>query len=521
MKEVQQVTKAICNKGFSGNASIMPRLNFGACGQESSPQSLTAYSLNRCVLCHWTLSNNSRMIKPFCFFLISLLFLTSSYGQSKHDRKLSKSLDELIPKRLKEIAPGCVVLIAKDNKVVYKKAFGMANTELNIPMQPNMLFRTGSMGKQYTAIGILQLVEQGKISLQDSIQKYIKNFPSKGYTITIENLLTNTSGIKDYLSEISNPSKQKETYTPKEGVDYIKDEPLNFKPGSEFRYSNSNYYLLGYIIEMVTGKTFENYLKENVLDPADLKNTFYIHPEKNIPDMPQGYSKFDGKIEKANLQEVTIMYSAGALISNADDIYKWHEALYNQQLVKKETLEKATTAFQFPEGTFSEYGYGWFIKNIDGSKTIEHSGSTDGFQSDEIYLPNENVFIVTLFNCYEADMDWQLLTNDIARLAIGKPLNDEVKLSESILKAYVGTYEVNLNNINHKLIVTFTDGRLSVEASNPDDRLPKVFLYAKSENEFYMKEAPLRFEFVKDSNNVLKIITYNNRGKDAEWTKTQ
>ncbi|MBS1997930.1 MAG: beta-lactamase family protein, partial [Cyanobacteria bacterium SZAS LIN-2] len=160
------------------------------------------------------------MIKSFCFFLISLLFLTSSYGQSKQDRKLSKSLDELIPKRLTEIAPGCVVLIAKDDKVVYKKAFGAANTELNIPMQPNMLFRTGSMGKQYTAVAVLQLVEEGKIGLQDSIQKYIKDFPSKGYTITIENLLTNTSGIKDYLSEISNAAKQKESYTPKDGVDY-------------------------------------------------------------------------------------------------------------------------------------------------------------------------------------------------------------------------------------------------------------------------------------------------------------
>lgn len=460
------------------------------------------------------------MIKSLCFFLISVLLLTSSFGQSKQDKKLSKSLDKLIPKRLTEIAPGCVVMIVKNDKVIYKKAFGAANIELNIPMQPNMFFRTGSMGKQYTAIAVLQLVEQGKIGLQDSIQKYIKDFPSKGYTITIENLLSNTSGIKDYLSEISNPSKEKKTYSPKDGVDYIKDAPLNFKPGTEYRYSNSNFYLLGYIIEMVTGVTFEKYLQENVLDKAGLKNTFYINPKINIPNMPQGYSKFDGKIEKANLQPIDIIYSAGGLVSNVDDIYKWHQALYNYQLVNKETLERATTPFKFPDGTFSEYGYGWFIKSLDGSKTIEHSGSTDGFQSDEIYLPNENVFVVSLFNCYEADMDWQLLTNDIAKVALGKPLNNEVKVKEDVLKSYVGTYEVNVNNVNHKLIVTFADGRLSIEASNPDDRLPKVFLYAKNENEFYMKEASLRFEFIKDTNNNFKIVTYNNRGKDAEWTKT-
>jgi len=135
-------------------------------------------------------------------------------------------------------------------------------------------------------------------------------------------------------------------------------------------------------------------------------------------------------------------------------------------------------------------------------------------------LPDENVFVVALYNCYEADMDWQVLTNDIARVALKKPLNTEVKVKEDVLKSYVGTYEVNANNVNHKLIVTFDDGRLSIEASNPDDRLPKVFLYAKSETEFYMKEAQLRFEFIKDSNNFFKIVTYNNRGKDAEWIKT-
>src|SRR5438270_14066614 len=125
------------------------------------------------------------MIKSLSLFLISLLLLTSSFGQSKQDKKLIKSLDELIPKRLREIAPGCVVMIVKNNKVIYRKAFGTANTELDIPMQTNMLFRTGSMGKQYTAIAVLQLVEQGKIGLQDSIQKYITDFPSKGHTITI------------------------------------------------------------------------------------------------------------------------------------------------------------------------------------------------------------------------------------------------------------------------------------------------------------------------------------------------
>ena len=460
------------------------------------------------------------MHKSLYLLLILVLLVAHSHGQNKEDKKLANNLDELIPKRLTDIAPGCVVLIVKKNQIIYRKAFGFANIEQQIPMQPNMLFRIGSLSKQYTAIAILQLVEQGRIQLNDSIQEYIKDFPAKGYTITIENLLTNTSGIKDYLSEISNPAKERDTYTPKQGVDYIKDEPLNFIPGSNYRYSSSNFYLLGYIIELVTGKSFESYLQENVLNKAGLKNTFYIHDGKNISGLAEGYSKFNNKIEKATLQETTILYSAGGLISNVDDIYKWHQALYNLQLVNKGTLEKATTAFKFPDRSLSQYGYGWFMKNIDGSKTIEHSGSTDGYQSDEIFLPDENVFVVALYNCYEASQEWQELTNDIARLALGKPLNNEVKVKTEILEGYVGTYEVNLNHVNHQLIVTIEDGRLFIEASNPDDKLPKVKLYAKSENEFYIKEAALKFEFIKDINNSFKMVSYNNRGKDAEWIKT-
>src|SRR5664279_5899 len=136
--------------------------------------------------------------KSILLFFISILFATSFYGQNRNDKHLIKKLDELISENYKSIAPGCAVIVTKGGQIVYKKAFGIANLELNVPMRPDMIFRIGSVSKQYTAIVILQLVEQGKIALQDSIQKYVKDFPSKGYTITIENLLTHTSGITDY-----------------------------------------------------------------------------------------------------------------------------------------------------------------------------------------------------------------------------------------------------------------------------------------------------------------------------------
>lgn len=457
------------------------------------------------------------MNKSFALLSLVLFLWTNSYGQSKEEKKLAVSLDKLIPNRLKAIAPGCVVLIAKKGNVIYKKAFGISDLELNIPMKPDMIFRIGSITKQFTAIAILQLVEQGKISLLDSIQKYVPDYPHKGYTITIEDLLTQTSGIKDYMA-ISNPADDRTNYTPKQGVDYFKNEPLEFKPGSQFKYSNSNYYLLGYILEIVTGESYADYLQHNIFNKVGLHDTYYIDTTKNIPNVSQGYSKLDGKLERATLQNVTTIYAAGGIMSNADDLFKWHQALYNNELVNRELLTKAFTPYRFADGTYSEYGYGWFIKNLDGSKTIEHSGSTDGFQSDEIYLPDQDVYVVTLFNCFEPDMDWTILSNDIAKLAIGKPLDNSIKLSVDVLKKYVGEY---VFNVHHKLIVTLENGTLFIEDSNPNDRLPKVKLYAQSETMFYIKEAELKFEFVTDtSNNSLKIVTYNSRGKDAEWIKT-
>lgn len=461
------------------------------------------------------------MNKFFLTLIVLLIVQGGIYAQNKQDKKLVTALDALIPKRLPDIAPGCVVLVAKKGKIIYEKAFGSADLGLSTPMQTDMMFRIGSITKQFTAIAILQLVEQGKISLQDSIQKYVPDYPYSGFPITIENLLTQTSGIKDYMA-IDNPKDERVDYTPKQGVDYFKNEPLEFKPGSQFKYSNSNYYLLGYIIEVVTGEPYANYLQQHVFNKAEMNNTYYIDKVKKNMKVAQGYSRFDGKLEKATLENVTTIYAAGGIMSNAEDLYRWHKEIYNGKLIRQDLLDKAFTPYQFDNGRYSEYGYGWFIKKLNGSRTIEHAGSTDGFQCDEIYLPNEDVFVVTLFNCFEQDMDWTVLSNDIATLAIGKSLNSEAKVKEDVLKNYVGTYEVNVNKINHKLIVTFDDRRLSIEASNPADRLPKVFLHAKSENEFYIKEAPLRFEFIKDANNnCIKIVTYNNQGKDAEWMKIE
>jgi len=450
------------------------------------------------------------------YALLLTHFLT--FAQEKQSF-LNKTLDSLITADLPSVAPGGIVLVAQKGNVVYKKSFGTANLSTKTPVNVDMIFRIGSITKQFTAIAILQLEEQGKLSLQDSIQVHVKDFPSKGMPITIANLLSHTSGIINYF-EIKNPhpAKIRKVYTPAQGVDLFKDEPLKFKPGTQFEYSNSNYYLLGYIIELVTGATYETHIQQHILDQADLKHTYFVKPANKIVNVSPGYSNFGKKWEKAELQRGDVTYAAGMLMSTADDLFKWHQTLQQNKLIKAETFKRATTPFTFPDGSLSTYGYGWFVKNIDGSRTIEHGGSTDGYNTDEIYLPEEGIFVATLFNGYKTDMKWTILSNDIARVAAGKPLRTDIKVGEDKLKSYTGLYSYNTE---YGMIVTYKDNRLFIKATNPKSRLPLVAMHPENENKFYIKEAPLKFEFVFDEpSKQFKLQCLTPQGKIEEYRKS-
>jgi CubicO group peptidase (beta-lactamase class C family) len=445
--------------------------------------------------------------------LLVVTLFSCLLASAQQNDTLVQDLDSLIASTYQSISPGCVVLVAKNDSVIYEKAFGVANIELNVPMKPGMVFRLGSITKQYTAVSILQLVEQGKISLQDSIQKFIKDFPFKGHTITIENLLTHTSGIPDY--EVLNfpiPTAIRIDFPAKQIIDSLSKLPLDFTPSTQFHYSNSNYFLLAYIIEQVSGKSYQDYLTENIFKPAGLSNTFYDSPENIIPNRVSGYAKFDGKYFNAGYISMSQVYGAGALVSNVEDMFKWHQALYNYKLVKKQTLEKAFTPFTLSDGTRSSYGYGWFIKNRNDHTSIEHSGGIDGFQSDEIYFPEQNIFIAALYNSLNqggSDPAFAGLDNDIATLSVGKNLEREIKVDPDLLKQYVGQYDLDKK---HHAYITLENGQLQMEA--PQGGLPKSPLFAKASNVFYLKIVAAEIEFTKDASGKVNEMIVHFNGQD-------
>lgn len=253
--------------------------------------------------------------------------------------------------------PGCAALVSVDGKPEYTYCTGKANLELNVPVKIEHKFRIGSLTKQFTAIGIMILVEQGKLDLQDSIQQYLPDFPVKEYTVTIEHLLTHTSGIKSYTSpEIMDDNFMRLYHHPDSLVHSFAQFPLAFQPGTQFSYCNSGYHLLGLIIEKVSGKSYATFMKEELFDKAGMQNT---RPDNSTEIIENRIPGYDPSVEPVNAQyiDMSIPYAAGNLISTVSDLNLWYKALFDYKIVKKETLAKAHTSYILSSGEPTGYGY--------------------------------------------------------------------------------------------------------------------------------------------------------------------
>ncbi|UOU97010.1 beta-lactamase family protein [Chryseobacterium daecheongense] len=331
-------------------------------------------------------------------------------------QRFSEKIDSLIQTKFNEHeGPGGVFLISQKGKPVYEKAFGLANLELNIPLHPNNVFEIGSMTKQFTSVSILMLEQQGKLKVTDFISNYIPDYPN-GNNITIHHLLTHTSGIKNFtkikgLSEIS----QKEM-TPQMMVDFFKNEPVDFKPGEKFEYNNSGYIVLGYIIEKVSGETYEDFIRKNIFEKIGMIHSYYASDRKVIKDRAYGYhQKNDGFVNKSVIS-FSVPYASGSLMSTLDDMLKWQIALNQNLLLNQKESIKAFTKYKLNNGEEIEYGYGWHLKNINGIPTREHGGSIFGFKSMGVYIPGKDIYVLGFSNC-DCNSPTQVV-KDIAELAL-------------------------------------------------------------------------------------------------------
>lgn len=325
-----------------------------------------------------------------------------------------EKIDSLLQRKYESNTPGASILIAKKNQIIYNQSFGLSNLELKTTNSSKTVFEIGSMTKQFTAVSILILVEQGLISLDDEISKYIEGGDNLN-GITIQHLLTHTSGIKNYTSMRSIQSIAFTYTSPKDLIDFFIDSPRDFEPGEKFQYNNSGYVILGYIIEKVSGKTYGEFVQENIFDIAQMEDSYYADRTLVIDKRANGYHLKQTYINNRKV-DPSIFYSAGAILSTTEDLLKWQIALLNNSIIDRKTIDLAWSNYATTDGEKINYGFGWHIETIADKKTYEHGGSVFGFKSMAVYIPQEDIYVVNLSNC-DCNSPTQI-TREIAKLSL-------------------------------------------------------------------------------------------------------
>lgn len=349
-------------------------------------------------------------------FLILFLLLCVNPISKVFAQKLDKKIDKIIEAVFKDKnGPGGVFMVAKNGKPIYQKSFGKANIELGVNLKNDFVFQIGSMTKQFTAISVLMLEEQGKLNTNDSISKYIPDYPN-GNKITIHHLLTHTSGIKDFTAMKSLREIAQKEMTPKMMVDFFKNEVADFAPGEKFEYNNSGYVLLGYLIELVSGEDYANFIEKHIFQKLGMSQSRYATDRQIINNRAYGYQKKETGYVNKTIINFSVPFSSGSLMSSLNDMLNWQNALNNNLLLKAENSQKAFQKYKLNNGEYFTYGYGWHIREMNGVISREHGGSIFGFKSMGVYIPSEDIYVVGFSNC-DCNSPTQV-TLDIAKLVL-------------------------------------------------------------------------------------------------------
>ncbi len=308
-------------------------------------------------------------------------------------QELETRVEEYMAARVKRDHFSGSILIAREGNILFSKGYGMANHELDVPNTPQTKYRLGSITKQFTAMAILILQRQGKLSIHDKIKKYMVDAPKAWDEITIEHLLTHTSGIYNYTESLEFLKTLPVRVTLKELIAKFKDRPLNFKPGEKFSYSNSGYVVLGQIIETASGQNYPSFMKQAIFDPLGMNETGYDNATSILKHRASGYVRRLGIVlTNCDYVDMSIPHAAGALYSTTLDLLKWDQALYTEKLVPRSSLDAMFTSHK------GNYGYGWLIDKQFGQTRYEHGGGIMGFVTIIERFPDDKLLVVALSN---------------------------------------------------------------------------------------------------------------------------
>lgn len=312
-------------------------------------------------------------------------------------------LDSLFLAYSQDQCPGASVLISENGKIVFEHGFGFANLEDKITVSPNTNFRLASVTKQFTAAAILILIQKGVCRLDTKLTDIFEDFPDYGKKITIENLLNHTSGLIDYEDLIPDTAtiqvKDADVLRMMYGVD-----STYFEPGTLFKYSNTGYALLAMIVERISGKSFAQFLAENIFKPLEMKSTVAHEDGKSVVEHRAfGYERTDAGWIKKDQSITSAVLGDGGIYSNVEDLFKWEQSLYTNKILSDELRNEAMTRARLNNGEEVDYGFGWHLKTYKGEEIVYHSGSTQGFRNVIYRVPSKNFCVIILSNRNEGE----------------------------------------------------------------------------------------------------------------------
>jgi CubicO group peptidase (beta-lactamase class C family) len=341
-------------------------------------------------------------------------------AEPKGEVSVAVRIDRVLSESFVPEGPGAAVLVIRHGEIVLRKGYGKANLELGVNADPEHIFRIGSLTKQFTAVAILQLAEAGKLRLDDDVQTCLPEYPSGKDKITIAHLLMHCSGIPSYNDQPEWPPLMRHDVPVSRLLDLIKDKPLDFAPGTEWKYCNSNYLLLGAVIEKISGESYGAYLQKHLFEPVGMTHTCYDSPERLIPGRLSGYSRTGVGWSNAPFISMSHPYAAGGLLSNVDDLRKWEDALDAGTLISNESLSRARSEGRLSDGRKTGYGFGWKISSFAGP-TFEHGGRIPGFNSYVLRAPDVGLYIAILCNTDSPVAKPDRLVYHIGKLVCGAP----------------------------------------------------------------------------------------------------
>ena len=436
------------------------------------------------------------MLRPISRAIVAILLtslcLPAADAQTVSRAQLPARIDSLA---LAAIRNGPVaalsIAVVKGRDTIVMKGYGFADLENDVPATEQTVYRIGSITKQFTSAAVMQLVESGKVGLDDEITKYFPDFPTRGQRILVRHLLNHTSGIPSYtdigpqFGRVMTLSLSHDSL-----LALVRDDSLLFAPGAGFYYNNTGYYMLGMLIEKVTGQKYGPYLATQLFGPLGLRSTRYCETSPVIKKRAQGYGNNRGTLVNADYINMDLPFAAGSLCSTVGDLVAWQTALYGGKVVSRASLEQMTTPAKLTSSRPMRYGFGLSPDTLGGHRVIGHGGGINGFISHTEYYPDDTLSVVVLANTAPAPS--QEIARNAARLVLGLPLPTrptppkEVALDSAARARYAGTYALQLPNARRMPVRIVEDsGQLVLERGQQ-----RAHLFAIGNDVFAVREQP-------------------------------